>query len=38
MAKVTTTLSAEDRVILFCTATRIDHASGYDCVEALADG
>jgi hypothetical protein len=27
MAKVTTTLSAEDRVILFCTATRIDHAA-----------
>ena len=26
MAKVTTTLSAEDRVILFCAATGIDHA------------
>jgi hypothetical protein len=27
MAKTTTKLSAEDRVILFCTATGIDHAA-----------
>ena len=27
MAKATTKLSAEDRVILFCAATAIDHAA-----------
>ncbi len=27
MAKATTTLSAQDRVILFCAATGIDHAA-----------